>query len=106
MVDMGRLRSYAEDMQIELSPELSSFVELGIQEGRFRDPKEAIEQALAPWVRRQQARLELLAEIAAGDSSPRESDAILDSEEDIAAFFSGVETRGLARLASAKPAGV
>jgi hypothetical protein len=31
---------------------------------------------------------------------------ILDSEEDIAAFFAGVHERGLAKLASAKLAGV
>jgi Arc/MetJ-type ribon-helix-helix transcriptional regulator len=93
-------------MQVELSPEQSSLIELGIQEGRFRDPKEAIEQALAPWVRREQARLELLAEIAVGDQSPREEDTTLDSEEDVAKFFAGVEQRGLARLTRAKSPGV
>jgi len=90
-------------MQIELSPEQSSLIELGIQEGRFRDSKEAIEQALAPWVRREQARLALLAEIAVGDSSPREEDTVLDSEEEIAAFFAGVERRGLAQLSATEP---
>jgi Arc/MetJ-type ribon-helix-helix transcriptional regulator len=90
-------------MQVELSPEQSSFIELGIQEGRFRDPKEAIEQALAPWVRREQARLELLAEIAVGDQSPRKEDIVLDSEEEIAEFFANVERRGLRRLANARP---
>ena len=93
-------------MQVELTPEQSSFIELGIQEGRFRDPKEAIEQALAPWVRREQARLALLAEIAVGDQSPREEDIVLDSEEEIARFFTNVEQRGLGRLASAKSAGI
>jgi putative addiction module CopG family antidote len=93
-------------MQIELNPEQASFVDLGIQEGRFSNSEEAIQQALALWVKRERVRLELLAAIDAGDSSPREGDMILDSEEDIAAFFAGVHERGLAKLASAKLAGV
>ena len=94
-------------MQIQLSPEQSSFVELAIQEGRFRDPEEAMQQALALWVKQERVRLELLAEIEAWDnSSRREDDTVLDSEDDIAAFFAGVEQRGLAKLASTKLAGV
>ena len=93
-------------MQIELSPEQSSFVDLGIQEGRFRAPEEAMQQALALWVKRERMRLELLAAIDAGDNSPREDDTVLDSEEDIKAFFTGVEQRGLAKLTNAKPAGL
>ena len=92
-------------MQVELNPEQSSFIELGIREGRFRDPQEALEQALAPWVRREQARLELLTEIAVGDDSPREADTVLDSEEDIAEFLAGVERRGMGRLTTATSAG-
>jgi putative addiction module CopG family antidote len=93
-------------MQIQLSPEQSSFVELAIQEGRFREPEEAMQQALALWVERERVRLELLAEIDAGDNSPRGDDTVLDSEDDIAAFFAGVEQRGLAELASAKLSGI
>ena len=100
-VDTTSFRSYAWFMQIELSPEQSSFVDLGIQEGRFRNPEEAMQQALALWVNRERARIELLASIEAGDDSPREDDIVLDSEEEIAEFFAGVEKRGLAKLAAA-----
>jgi len=93
-------------MQIQLSPEQRSFVELGIQQGRFRDPEEAMQQALSLWVERERARLELLAEIEAGDASPRENDAVLDSDEEIADFLAGVEQRGLARLSGSKLAKV
>ena len=93
-------------MQIQLSPEQSSFVELGIQQGRFRDPEEAMQQALSLWIERERLRLELLAEIEAGDNSPRENDTILDSDEEIADFLTGVEQRGLAKLSSGKLAKV
>jgi putative addiction module CopG family antidote len=93
-------------MQIQLNPEQSSFVDLGIQEGRFRDPEEAMQQALDLWVKRERARLDLLAEIDAGDNSPREYDTVLDSEEEIAKFFAEVDQRGRAKCVSAKLAEV
>ena len=92
-------------MHIEFSPEQSSFVELAIQEGRLRNPEDAMQQALALWVKRERGRLELLAEIEVGDNSPREFDAVLDSEEGIEEFFAGVEQRGLAKHGSARRAG-
>ena len=93
-------------MQIQLSPEQRSFVEMGIQQGRFRDPEEAMQEALSLWIERERVRLELLAEIEAGDDSPRENDTVLDSDEEIADFLAGVEQRGLVRLSSGKLAKV
>jgi Arc/MetJ-type ribon-helix-helix transcriptional regulator len=93
-------------MQIQLSPEQSSFIDLGIQEGRLRDPEEAMQQALTLWVKRERARLDLLVEIDAGDNSPREDDTVLDSEEEIAEFFAGVNQRGQSRHMSTKLSGV
>ena len=97
-VDSAMNRSYAWFMQIQLSPEQRSFIELGIQQGRFRDPGEAMQQALSLWTERERVRLELLAEIEAGDNSPRENDAILDSDEEIADFLAGVEQQGSNKL--------
>ena len=93
-------------MQILLNPEQRSFVELGIQQGRFHDPEEAMQQALSLWIVRERVRLELLAEIEAGDASPREKDTVLDSDEEIADFLAGLEQRGLIRLSNCKLAAV
>lgn len=93
-------------MQIQLSPEQRSFVEMGIQQGRFRDPEEAMQEALSLWIERERVRLELLAEIEAGDDSPRENDTVLDTDEEIADFLTDVEQRGLAKLSSGKLAKV
>ncbi len=52
VIDMSTGCSQADAMQIELTPAQNSFIELGIQEGRFRDRDEAVRQALALWARR------------------------------------------------------
>ena len=58
-------------MQVELTPEQSSFVDLGIQEGRFRDREEAVQRALAQWEKRERARVELLASLDLAEQVPR-----------------------------------
>ncbi len=45
-------------MQILFIPEQSALMESAVQEGRYRDPKDALDQAPAPWVKLEQARLE------------------------------------------------
>jgi len=86
-------------MQIELSPEQSSFVDLGIQQGRFRDQEEAVRQALALWEKRERARIQLLADIDAGEASFEGSETVLESAEDIQKFVEGIATLGRDRLA-------
>jgi len=86
-------------MEIDLTPEQDSFVHLGIQEGRFRDEKEAVQQALELWEKRERARIELLTAIDEGEASFDGTETVLDSEEDIRIFFKDIERRGRARLA-------
>jgi len=87
-------------MEIELTPEQNSFVDLGIEQGRYLRAEEAVQDALELWVNRERARLELLAEIDAGDDSPESEDIILQSDEDIVKFIRGIEQRGRAKLAA------
>jgi putative addiction module CopG family antidote len=85
-------------MQIELTPAQNSFVELGIQEGRFRDRDEAVRQALSLWERRERERLELLSSL---DSAERELDAGGGEEyspENLGALVESVRKRGKASL--------
>jgi putative addiction module CopG family antidote len=86
-------------MEIELTPEQQSLVHFGIEQGRFRGPEDAVKDALALWERRENARIDLLAEIAAGESSPESDDIILDSEESFSAFFEDIKQRGRSTLA-------
>jgi putative addiction module CopG family antidote len=86
-------------MEIDLTPEQHSFVHLGIEEGRFRRAEDAVKKALALWERRERARIELLAEVDAGDTFDG-SEIVLDSEESVAVMLEGVKKRGRARLES------
>lgn len=62
-------QAYALAMQVDLTPEQNSFVELGIQEGRFRSREDAVRAALALWEKRERARVELLASLDAAERS-------------------------------------
>jgi putative addiction module CopG family antidote len=87
-------------MQIELTPEQSSFVDLGIQEGRFRDSEEAVRHALALWEKRERARVELLASIDLAEQSLDAGEGETYTVETLHQLTESVKNRGLARLAS------
>ena len=87
-------------MEIELTPEQDSLVNLGIEQGRFQRREEAVRDAMALWEKRERARIELLAELEAGESSTEDEDIVLDSDEAVVAFFEDVKQRGRARLAA------
>lgn len=89
-------------MEIELTPEQSDFVRMGIEKGRYRDPADAVGNALDQWVERERQRIELLTAIEAGVDSQEQDDIVLDSQEDIDAFFEDIKQRGRTRLAAAK----
>ena len=50
-------------MEIELTPEQSDFVRMGIEAGRYRDTSHAVGDALDQWVERERGRMELLASL-------------------------------------------
>ncbi len=89
-------------MEIELTPEQSDFVRMGIETGRYRDPADAVGNALDQWVERERQRIELLTAIEAGVDSQEQDDIVLDSQKDIDAFFEDIKQRGRTRLAAAK----
>ncbi len=85
-------------MQIELTPAQNSFVELGIQEGRFQSRDEAVRQALALWEKRERERLELMGSL---DSAERALDAGEGEEfspETLGGLVESVRKRGSANL--------
>jgi Arc/MetJ-type ribon-helix-helix transcriptional regulator len=86
-------------MQIELTPEQSSYIALGIQEGRFRDSHDAVQQALAQWEKRERARVELLASLALAEQSLDAGEGEEYTPETLHKLVASVEERGKARLA-------
>jgi len=85
-------------MQVDLTPAQASFIDLGIQEGRFRNSEEAIREALAQWEKRERARIELLASL---DSAEQALDAGEGEEytiETLSSLVQSVQERGIARL--------
>jgi len=86
-------------MQIQLTPEQSSFVELGIQEGRFRNSEEAVRQALALWEKRERARVELLASLDLAEHSLDAGEGESYTADTLHQLTQSVQQRGLAKLA-------
>jgi Arc/MetJ-type ribon-helix-helix transcriptional regulator len=87
-------------MQVQLTPEQSSFVDLGIQEGRFRDPEEAVQRALAQWEKRERARVELLASLDLAEQSLDAVERESYTSETLHELVASLQERGIARLAS------
>jgi putative addiction module CopG family antidote len=86
-------------MHVELTPAQNSFVDLGIQEGRFRDSDEAVRQALAQWEKRERERVELLASLDHAEQSLDAGEGETYSSETIHELVESVQMRGIARLA-------
>jgi putative addiction module CopG family antidote len=86
-------------MQVELTPEQSSFVDLGIQEGRFRDREEAVRRALAQWEKRERARVELLASLDLAEQSLESGEGETYTCETLNDLVESVKEHGMASLA-------
>jgi putative addiction module CopG family antidote len=86
-------------MQVELTPAQNSFVDLGIQEGRFRDSDEAVRQALAQWEKRERDRVELLASLDLAEQSLDAGEGETYTCETLRELVESVQVRGIARLA-------
>lgn len=85
-------------MQIELTPEQSSFIDLGIQEGRFRNTEEAVHEALAQWEKRERARVELLSSLDLAERSLDSGEGESYSVDELHTLTQSVAERGKAKL--------
>jgi Arc/MetJ-type ribon-helix-helix transcriptional regulator len=75
-----------------------SFVDLGIQEGRFRNSDEAVRQALAQWEKRERERVELLASLDLAERSLDAGEGETHSSETLHELVESVQVREIARL--------
>jgi putative addiction module CopG family antidote len=86
-------------MQVQLTPEQNSFIDLGIQEGRFRDREEAVRQALALWEKRERARVELLASLDLAEKSLDTGEGETYTGENLHELVRSIKERGTSKLA-------
>jgi putative addiction module CopG family antidote len=86
-------------MQVQLTPEQASFIDLGIQEGRFRNSEEAVRQALALWERQERARIELLASLDLAEQSVDAGEGESYTGATLHELVESVEQRGMTKLA-------
>lgn len=85
-------------MQILLTPEQSSFAELGIQEGRFSSPEDAVQQALAVWEKQERARIELLASLDLAEQSLDAGEGETYTARSLHDLVSSIRAHGMAKL--------
>jgi putative addiction module CopG family antidote len=85
-------------MQVELTPAQASFIDLGIQEGRFRNTEEAIREALAQWEKRERARVELLASLDSAEQALDAGQGEVYTIETLSSLVESVQERGTTRL--------
>jgi putative addiction module CopG family antidote len=98
MIDSGSLRSYAWYMKVDLTPAQASFIDLGIEEGRYRNSEEAVRQALAQWEKRERARVELLASLDSAEQALDAGEGEQYTAETLSTLVESIRERGAARL--------
>jgi Arc/MetJ-type ribon-helix-helix transcriptional regulator len=86
-------------MDVELTPAQSSFVDLGIQEGRFRDRQDAVQQALVQWEKRERTRVELLTSLDQAEQALDAGEGETYTAETLHELAASVKARGMTRLA-------
>jgi putative addiction module CopG family antidote len=88
-----------EFMDVRLSPDQEAFVRQAIEAGRFREPEEAVREALSLWEERERRRLELVAAIEEGDECVARGDVItIDTPEAARALADRIKMAGRKRL--------
>ena len=87
-------------MKIELTSDQRAFVRDAIASGRIRSEDDAIREALALWERRERARAEILANLAAAEAALARGEGRAITEESMRELAAEVKQRGRTRLAA------
>jgi Arc/MetJ-type ribon-helix-helix transcriptional regulator len=82
-------------MKIELTPP-QAFVRDAVASGRLRDEADAIREALALWERRERARTEILANLAAAEAALARGAGRAITEDSVCRLATEVKQRGRA----------
>jgi len=87
-------------MKIELTPDQQAFVRDAVASGRLRSEDDAIREAMALWERRERARAEILANLAAAEAALARGEGRAITEESMRELAAEVKQRGRTRLAA------
>jgi putative addiction module CopG family antidote len=88
-------------MDVRLSPDQEAFVRQAIAAGRFREPEDAVREALSLWEERERRRLEIVAAIEEAEADVARGDVItIDTPEAARALAERVKMEGRKRLES------
>ena len=80
-------------MQIELTPEQDDVVRHAIASGRIERPEDAVAEAMAEWVERERQRIALVASLEEAEASvARGEGTVIETDEQLAAFFDDIES--------------
>ncbi len=91
-------------MEVQLSSDQAAFIRQAVASGRFAREEDAVREALAQWEERERRRAEFLATLDDAKASLARGEGRVITEQSMRELTEEVEQRGLARLASDRPA--
>lgn len=89
-------------MDWKMTPDQIAFARAAVRSGRFQREEDAIPEALALWEQRERARVELLADLDAAETSISAGKGRPITEPSMEDLAAEVKQRGRARLADAQ----
>jgi putative addiction module CopG family antidote len=89
-----------DDMDVRLSPDQEAFVRQAIESGRFREPEDAVREALSLWEERERKRIEILAALGEAEESVARGEVIEITTESMRSLAGRVKKTGRERLES------
>jgi len=92
--------SYANGMEVQLTPDQKAFVRQAIDSGRLRREEDAVKEALSLWEERERGRAEILAAIDEAEASLVRGEGHAITQESMRELAQQVTERGRARLAA------
>lgn len=93
-----------KSMEVQLSSDQAAFIRQAVASGRFAREEDAVREALAQWEERERRRAEFLATLDDAKASLARGEGRVITEQSMRELTEEVEQRGLARLASDRPA--
>jgi putative addiction module CopG family antidote len=87
-------------MEVHLTSDQEAFIRQAIESGRFRDPEDAVQEALSLWEGRERKRAEFLASLDEADASLALGEGRTITQESMRELAEEVKRRGQTRLAA------
>ncbi len=98
VVDMLRLNSYANEMEVDLTPDQKAFIRDAIESGRLQREEDAVKEALSLWEERERTRAEILAAVDDAEAALARGEGRTLTNESMHELAKAVKGRGRAHL--------